>query len=260
MTPANDTACVFSSIMKDFSCFLELEREFSNNNNEIQVSEAQKKNLLKAEFNYEMFRYDFDLSCRFIFFLTRLERDKFSNLHVILLKYCFVLSTFLKNRSSTKLKLKNESLLERAADILAADSRILLSSLPSKVDAYSYDAGMMFITFALVNIYEIIKGTKSSNTHGAAHAFLCNDFSLQASEISLTNYSSRMADFEIVGESFDQTVASKAFKYYNTESRLEYRYSFTSKHLLWFCIYTGIVWVLMIVFTEIFIQYQLKGL
>ena len=238
----------------DLNYFLELEaisREYAAERQIFALSDHQKEDLLKAEFDYEYFRYDFDLTCRFICFFSRVEKEKFSKLHILLLKYIFVLSSFLKNRISTKLTQKNDIFLEKATEILSSDSRISLPSLSEDIKNDIFDSGKMFISFSLVNIYEITRGVKTSPTHPAAYTFLCNDFILTLAESSLVTFSYSISDFQQVGDSFDETVALTVFKKYNREERIKFRKSFETKNFHRFCLKLFFALVCLIIVTEV---------
>lgn len=210
----------------------ELFHEYKAAGQILTLTDGQKEKINKVEFNYELFRYDFDLTCRFIYFLCRLERFKYSSTYVTLLKYVMVLSTFLKNNTTTKLSSKSESFLVDTTDSLVSDFRIHLQVLPDYVSARSFDSGKMLIAFAVVNIHEIVGISRTVPRNAPVFFFLCNEADLVPSETSLINTVSGMSDYEIVGDAMDETVASSAFKKYSQQPRPFYKKAFENQKLL----------------------------
>lgn len=219
----------------DLNFFLELEElfgEYTASGQILTLSEGNKLTIETTEFDYDLFRYDFDMCCRFIYLFSKLERFKYSSTYVTLLKYVMVLSSFLKNRTSTKISPKNEAYLAKATDSLVADFRINLNVLPEYVTGKMYDTGKMYIAFALVNIHEVVGNTRTVPRNAAAFFFLCNEADLVPSESSLISSALWMKDYKEVGDAMDETVELPAFNKYTQQPRPRYRKSFENQKLL----------------------------
>lgn len=227
-----------------FLDFEELLNEYNSEGEVLKLTDEQKDTIKKTEFDYELFRYDFDMTCRFIYLLSRLDRFKYSATYVILLKYVMVISTFLRNNTTTRLSPENEAYLIKATDSLVADFRINLQILPENVSDKMYDTAKIFIAFAIVNIYEVVGVTRASPRNAPVFFFLCNEADLVYSESSLITFASGMSDFKYVGKALDETVDSSAFKKYSQQPRPNYKKSFENQKLL---IYGSILLLLLVI-------------
>ena len=222
------------SILMDLEFFLKLEElcnEYNATGQVLSLSEEHRESIKSIKFDYEIFRFDFDLTCRFIYFLSRLERSKFSSTYGILIKYVMVLSTFLKNRTTTKLSTKNEAYLTKATDSLVADFRMNFTYIFS---SKMYESARLFIAFSIVNIHEVVGISRTAPRNPSVFFFLCNESDLVSAENALIRVSFWMSDFKIVGIAIDETVESNAFKKYSQQPRPKFRQSFENQKLLIF--------------------------
>jgi hypothetical protein len=237
----------------DFAYLLKLEElfiEYTSAGQTFHISEEQKKWIKSSKLDYEVFRYDFDLTCRFIYLFASLEKRKYSLTHCILIKYVFNLSTFLKNRTSLKISPKSESLLVKATENLVSTLRIDFSSLPDSVSTNNFDAARIFIAYALVNIHEIVGVSKTALTNPAAYMFLRNEMNLQTCESILIIFVTKLDDFSETSKCLDETVGRKAFLKYTKEPRPEYKKSIYNRILLIFGLICGLLLIFIIIGTE----------
>lgn len=237
----------------DFAYLLKLEElfiEYTSAGQTFHISEEQKKWIKSSKLDYEVFRYDFDLTCRLIYLFASLEKRKYSLTHCILIKYVFNLSTFLKNRTSLKISPKSESLLVKATENLVSTLRIDFSSLPDSVSTNNFDAARIFIAYALVNIHEIVGVSKTALTNPAAYMFLRNEMNLQTWESILIIFVKKLDDFSETSKCLDETVGRKAFLKYTKEPRPEYKKSIYNRILLIFGLICGLLLIFIIIGTE----------
>ena len=240
--------------MDDLTFFLELEELYNEYNTVGQIlklNDDQKYRIKRSKLDYDIFRYDFDLTCRFISFFTGLERDKYTKSYLILIKYVFIFSTFLKNRTNLKLTHKNENLLTKATENLSSTLRINYSSLANDISYNNYDLGRYFIAFALVNIHEISGVSKLTPVNSAAFVYLCNERDLESHEPAVVMFAGQCHDYEQLGRSLDETIGSKAFLKYTKQPRPDYKQAIENRILLNFGIYSFLAFVFLIISTEL---------
>lgn len=214
--------------------FDELERslnEASSSYRTFELTVEQKRAIKRTSFDYEPFRYDFDKTCRFIDLLAHLDHENFSDTQIILLKYILILSTFLKNRTSTKVSHENEILLESAKKAL---SSILSATVPQ--DQSLSNVSRLFACFALVNIHECVGVSKANPTQREALEILSNHLLMEAMESSLINkiFYYYRRDFQLLGTAMDETVTTEAFKKYTSAPRSQYRSNLEGRMLFIF--------------------------
>lgn len=242
-----------SIINMDLTYFLDLEElflEYTSAGQVLHLSEDQKRKIKSSKFDYEVFRYDFDLTCRFIYFLASVEKRKYSLTHCTLIKYVFNLSTYLKNRTSLKISPKNESLLLKATETLASTLRIDFSTLPESVKVNNFDSARIFIAYALVNIHEIVGVSKTAPTNSAAYTFLRHEINLQTCESLLIIFVTKFDDYAETAKCLDETVGRKAFLKYTKEPRPDYKQSINNRLLLIFGYISFLLLLLLVTGTE----------
>lgn len=246
--------------MEEYSKLEEALHERTIQNRAFILNDDQKKVIKKAPFDYELFMYDFDKTCRYLDVLSRLEWTNFSYTQTKLLKYVFILSTFLKNRTSTKITREHEIFLERTRKTLGSILSASLFSVPDNSEARYYDSCKIFASYALVNIYECVGITKTAPIHREAREFLASEKKLITAESSLITYVvwNCSEDFKFLGNALDETVLSVAFKKYNTFPRLEYSDSFEKQMLFVFYMYSAAGLVVFCVFIEYAVRIILK--
>jgi hypothetical protein len=245
----------------DLNFFLELEELFNEKmaaGQVLNLNKSQRKRIKSSKLDYETFKFDFDLNCRFIAFFSGLEKKIYSKTHITLIKYVLIFSSFLKNRISLKLSAKNEILLEKATQNLTSTLKIHHSTLSSDIKTTFYDAGRILISFALVNIHEIYGISKSTPINLAARNFLNNEDEIQICEPSLVMITSKFNDFDHISMALDESVGSKAFSKYSKLPRPVYKESVEDRILLIFGIIAIISFIAVIICTEIILAKYFK--
>lgn len=211
------------------------------------ITEAEKKEISKMTFDYDLFRYDFSLTCKFMDILCRLEKKRYSEFHLLMLKHIFILSTFLKNRTTTKLFSKNENFLLKVNEHLT-----FVLSLKSIVVPYKiYDTCRSYAAFSLVNIHELAGITKNVPTNRLASEFFT--FEIKSAEKFLISRTSDFKDYLEVAKALDDTVESSAFMKYNKvrEIKPDFKKQI-EKHLICvFIAYTAIISIVVLTFAEL---------
>lgn len=242
----------------DLDFFFDLEElfnEYTASGQVLKLTKDQRNRIKNSKLDYEVFKYDFNLVCRFIAFFSFLERKIYSKTHVTLMKYVFIFSSFLKNRATLEVSFKNEILLSKAIQILTSALRTSLSALSSyNIKTEFYDAGKIFISYALVNIHEISGITKMTPINSAAFSFISYEVDLQICEPTLIIIASKFNDYDQISKSLDETVESKAFAKYSKQPRPVYKDSIEKRILLIFGIIALVSLITLIVLTEIILS------
>lgn len=219
----------------DFVFFLELEEILHNSSSTLNIltlTEDQKSKILSSKLDYNIFRYDFDLNCRFICLFSRLERFRFSKVYIFLIKNIMILSSFLKNRTTPKVTQKNEVYLYSASENISNDFRISLLDLPEYVTVKMHDSAKLLIAFSLVNIHEVVGVTNSAPRNTRAFFFLNDENNLGPIEDSFFGYASNFGDFIELGNAMDETKDSSAFIKYSQQPRPSYRKGLENNNLI----------------------------
>lgn len=232
----------------------ELFNEYTASGQVLKLNKNQRNRIKNSKLDYEVFKYDFNLTCRFIAFFSVLEKKIYSKTHVTLMKYVFIFSSFLKNRNSLKLSPKNEILLSKATENLSSTLRTSYSALSADIKTEFYDTGRIFISYALVNIHEISGITKMMPINSAAYSFISNEDDLQICEPTLIIVASKFNDSDQISKSLDETVESKAFAKYSKLPRPVYKDSIENRILLIFSIIVLVSLITLIVCTEIILS------
>lgn len=173
------------------------------------ISENEKEEISKIIFDYDIFKYDFDLTCKFLHILCRLEKEKYSKFHLLLLKHIFILSTFLKNKTTTKLSAKNENFLQKVNENLTH----ILFSKNIIASTKIYDTCRSFAAFSLVSIHELVGITKNLPTNNLATEYFT--FEIKTAEKLFISVCSDFSDYLVVAEALDEIVKSSYFSKYN---------------------------------------------
>lgn len=236
-----------------FDFFLLIENDlnrYSTGDNVYTLTETQKENILNLQLDYNIFRNQFDLTCRFICLFSRLERFRYSKVHIFLVKYIIILSSFLKNRTSTKISPASEAFLAMATQNIVNDFRINLSILPDYVTVKMYDCAKLLMAFALINIHEVVGISKNTPRNGSAYFFLCNEDDLNSVEGALFNYSLNFPDFLELGTAMDETRDSRAFKKYSQQPRPHYKRAMETSKLISYGTYFALGFFILCVALE----------
>lgn len=221
------------------------------------LTKDQAWEINRTYLDFELFKYDFDLTCSFIGLLSRLEKNNFTLTQVKLVKYIFILSNYLNNSTSTKISSENQFLLERAKDFLGTIVSISSFSLSIKeFNEIYFDSCKILAAFALVNIHECVGIKKAFPIHRGAQDFLNNEIKLNSAESNLVSYVfwNCPDDFALLGSFMDELVASETFKKYNTNPRLNYRKSFEKQKLFVFYMFMASFTFITCVLVEILIS------
>ena len=210
------------------------------------LSENEKEEISKISFDYDIFRYDFDLTCKFLHILCRLEKQKYSKFHMFLLKHIFILSTFLKNKTTTKLCAENQNLLQKVNENLT--NILFLKSImaPPKI----YDSCRSFAAFSLVSIHEIVGITKNLPTNHLAAEFFT--FEVKTAEERFVSVCSDFSDYLVVAEALDEIVKSSYFSKYNKVKEIKPKFKKKiEKHLIYvFTVYVVLISVVFVIISE----------
>ena len=234
----------------DLNFFLELEelfKEYATVGQVLSLNENQRNRVKSSKLDFDVFKYDFDLTCRFISFLSALEIKKYSITYTILVKYVFIFSSFLKNRTSLKLSAKNEILLTKATENLSSTLQIRFSNQSTDIQT----AARVLISFALVNIHEICGITKLAPVNLAAKNFISDEVELESCESSLVMIASNFNDFDQIHKSLDETVRSKPFLKYTKLPRPVFKELIEDRILLIFTLTVFFIIIALITCTEI---------
>ena len=233
----------------DLNFFLEIEelfKEYATVGQVLSLNENQRNRIKSSKLDFDVFKYDFDLTCRFISFFSALETKKYSKTYATLIKYVFIFSTFLKNRTSLKLSSENEILLTKATENLSSTLQIPFSHTYHCFKTSYYEEVRVLISYTLVNIHEICGITKLAPVNLAANNFISKEVGLQNCESSLVIFASKFNDFEQIYKSLDETVLSKPFLKYTKLPRPDYKELIEDRILL---IFTSIVCLIIFVLT-----------
>ena len=151
----------------NYSYFDSLEARilFSQNTRKpLVLSKYDETILVQTVFDYERCRTDFDLTCRYInIFSSLVSRIKYNHTNLAILSHLFILSTFLKNRISSKISDHNISILKKALNFLDENfSTVVSDSMLYNFDTDLYDSSRLIMALTFINIYDSSAAFKKS--------------------------------------------------------------------------------------------------
>ena len=210
----------------------------------------EREKATSIQIHYRYFDENFDLCCRFLALLCKVDPEMQSKSFLVFYKHIFMISCYLKHGKASHMKPANLTLLDQAASTL----RAIAASEPIKLRQMKSErvtAAILLIAFSLINIHACTE-RRVDQAQSLVITNLLSTFSEQAN--CLCNSLSIYSDFA--------DVLNQVYKFRNSKAATKHRFQVPSNlinmaeraRFTWFAIYSLIIFAVALLVGELYIR------